>query len=91
MKRTLNRAPFTKPNGPASANLKAQRAGYLPERNEFSTIRRRTVVHSESVMEFAFSEVDPERIMIGGNYCLDMGYEQPGHFLDQLNITSAQR
>ena len=50
-----------------------------------------TVVHSKSVMEFVISEVGAERIMIGSDYCLDMGYEQPVHFLDQLNITSAQR
>jgi aminocarboxymuconate-semialdehyde decarboxylase len=42
-------------------------------------------------MEFVISEVGAERIMIGSDYCLDMGYEQPVHFLDQLNITSAQR
>jgi aminocarboxymuconate-semialdehyde decarboxylase len=42
-------------------------------------------------MEFVISEVGAERIMIGSDYCLDMGYERPVHFLDQLNITSAQR
>lgn len=50
-----------------------------------------TVVHSKSVMEFVISEVGADRIMIGSDYCLDMGYEEPIHFLDQLNITSAQR
>ena len=50
-----------------------------------------TVVHSKSVMEFVISEVGAERIMIGSDYCLDMGYEMPLHFLDQINITSAQR
>jgi aminocarboxymuconate-semialdehyde decarboxylase len=50
-----------------------------------------TVVHSKSVMEFVIGEVGAERIMIGSDYCLDMGYERPVHFLDQLNITSAQR
>jgi aminocarboxymuconate-semialdehyde decarboxylase len=50
-----------------------------------------TVVHSKSVMEFVISEVGAERIMIGSDYCLDMGYERPVHFLDDVNITSAQR
>ena len=50
-----------------------------------------TVVHSKSIMEFVISEVGAERIMIGSDYCLDMGYEQPVHFLDQVNMTSAQR
>jgi aminocarboxymuconate-semialdehyde decarboxylase len=50
-----------------------------------------TVVHSKSVMEFVISEVGADRIMIGSDYCLDMGYEQPVHFLDQVNMTSAQK
>ena len=50
-----------------------------------------TVVHSKSVMEFVIGEVGAERIMIGSDYCLDMGYERPVQFLDQVNITSAQR
>ncbi len=50
-----------------------------------------TVVHSKSVMEFVIGEVGADRIMIGSDYCLDMGCEQPVHFLDQVNMTSAQR
>jgi len=50
-----------------------------------------TIVHSKSVMEFVINEVGADRIMIGSDYCLDMGYEQPVHFLDQVNLTSAQR
>jgi aminocarboxymuconate-semialdehyde decarboxylase len=50
-----------------------------------------TVVHSKSVMEFVISEVGAERIMIGSDYCLDMGYDQPVHVLDEVNMTSAQR
>src|ERR1700716_1282978 len=50
-----------------------------------------TLVHSKSIMEFVIAEVGAERIMIGSDYCLDMGYEMPVHFLDQINITGAQR
>jgi aminocarboxymuconate-semialdehyde decarboxylase len=50
-----------------------------------------TIVHSKSIMEFVISEVGAERVMIGSDYCLDMGYEMPVDFLDQINITSAQR
>jgi aminocarboxymuconate-semialdehyde decarboxylase len=42
-------------------------------------------------MEFVISEVGAERIMIGSDYCLDMGYDQPVHVLDEVNMTSAQR
>jgi aminocarboxymuconate-semialdehyde decarboxylase len=50
-----------------------------------------TLVHSKSVMEFVIAEVGAERIMVGSDYCLDMGDERPVHFMDQVNITSAQR
>ena len=50
-----------------------------------------TIVHSKSVMEFVISEVGADRIMIGSDYCLDMGYDQPVHVLDEVNMTSAQR
>jgi aminocarboxymuconate-semialdehyde decarboxylase len=50
-----------------------------------------TIVHSKSVMEFVISEVGAERIMIGSDYCLDMGYDRPVHFLDDVDMTSAQR
>jgi aminocarboxymuconate-semialdehyde decarboxylase len=50
-----------------------------------------TLVHSKSAMEFVIGEVGAERIMIGSDYCFDMGYERPVHFLDQVNLTSVQR
>lgn len=50
-----------------------------------------TIVHSKSIMEFVISEVGASRVMVGSDYCMDMGYEQPMRLLDQLNITSAQR
>ncbi|HEX3375720.1 MAG TPA: amidohydrolase family protein, partial [Candidatus Acidoferrales bacterium] len=50
-----------------------------------------TIVHSKSVMEFVIGEVGADRIMIGSDYCLDMGYDQPVHALDEVNMTSAQR
>ncbi len=42
-------------------------------------------------MDFVISEVGAERIMIGSDYCLDMGYDQPVHILDEVTMTSAQR
>ena len=50
-----------------------------------------TIVHSKSVMKFAISEVGADRIMIGSDYCLDMGYDQPVHALDEANMNGAQR
>jgi len=42
-------------------------------------------------MEFVIQEVGAERIMIGSDYCYDMGYDRPLEFLDQINLTNAQR
>jgi hypothetical protein len=42
-------------------------------------------------MEFAINELGAERIMIGSDYCLDRGYDQPMHVLDEVNMDSAQR
>lgn len=50
-----------------------------------------TIVHSKPVMEFLIREVGAERIMLGSDYCFDMGYERPVQFLEQVNLTSAQR
>jgi aminocarboxymuconate-semialdehyde decarboxylase len=50
-----------------------------------------TIVHSKPVMEFLVREVGAERILLGSDYCFDMGYDRPVRFLDQINLTSAQK
>jgi aminocarboxymuconate-semialdehyde decarboxylase len=50
-----------------------------------------TIVHSKPIMEFVIKEVGAERIMIGSDYCFDMGYQRPVQFLDQIDLTTAER
>ncbi len=50
-----------------------------------------TIVHSKAIMEFIIGQVGAERIMIGSDYCFDMGYDRPVQFLEQINLTSTQR
>jgi aminocarboxymuconate-semialdehyde decarboxylase len=50
-----------------------------------------TIVHSKQIMEFVIKEVGAERVMIGSDFCFDMGYDRPLEFLEQINLTSAQR
>lgn len=50
-----------------------------------------TIVHSKRIMEFVIREVGAERVMMGSDYCYNMGYERPLQFLEQLDLTSAQR
>jgi aminocarboxymuconate-semialdehyde decarboxylase len=42
-------------------------------------------------MEFVINEVGVERVMVGSDYCFNMGYARPLEFLQQLNLTTAQR
>jgi len=50
-----------------------------------------TIVHSKTIMEFVIQEVGAERVMIGSDFCFDMGYDRPLEFLEQIDLTSAQR
>jgi aminocarboxymuconate-semialdehyde decarboxylase len=50
-----------------------------------------TIVHSKPVLEFLIREVGAERIMLGSDYCFDMGYERPVQFLEQISLSNAQR
>ncbi|MGH9690814.1 MAG: amidohydrolase family protein [Candidatus Acidiferrales bacterium] len=50
-----------------------------------------TIVHSKSIMEFVIGEVGADRIMIGSDYCLDMGYGRPVQFLEKIDVTRAER
>jgi len=50
-----------------------------------------TIVHSKPIMEFLVQQVGAERIMVGSDYCFDMGYDRPLQFLEQINLSGAQR
>lgn len=50
-----------------------------------------TIVHSKSAMEFVINQVGVERVMIGSDYCFNMGYARPLQFVQELDLTSAQR
>ena len=50
-----------------------------------------TIAHSKPIMEFVISMVGADRVMIGSDYCFDMGYVQPIKFVDQLSLDPEQR
>jgi aminocarboxymuconate-semialdehyde decarboxylase len=50
-----------------------------------------TIVHSKQIMEFIISEVGAERILLGSDYCFNMGYDHPVEFLEQISLSSDQR
>ncbi|HVG52504.1 MAG TPA: amidohydrolase family protein [Xanthobacteraceae bacterium] len=63
--------------------------------NAPSTYLRRftydTISHSLPIMEFIISMVGADRIMIGSDYCFDMGYERPREMVDRLRVSTADR
>lgn len=50
-----------------------------------------TIVHSKSAMEFVINEVGVERVMIGSDYCFNMGYARPLQFIQELDLSAAQQ
>lgn len=50
-----------------------------------------TVAHSPRVMRFVIDTVGIDRIMLGSDYCFDMGYEHPVEVVDALGLGAAER
>jgi aminocarboxymuconate-semialdehyde decarboxylase len=50
-----------------------------------------TVGHSAEVMKFLIHMVGPDRLMLGSDYCFDMGYQRPVQDLDVLGLSPADR
>ena len=47
--------------------------------------------HKASVVKFLISEVGADRVMLGSDYCLDMGYLRPVQDLDTLGLNARDR
>ncbi|MFM0211554.1 amidohydrolase family protein [Paraburkholderia sediminicola] len=50
-----------------------------------------TVSHSGPVLDFLIQNIGIDRLVLGSDYCFDMGYEQPVRFLDRLALPPEQR
>jgi aminocarboxymuconate-semialdehyde decarboxylase len=50
-----------------------------------------TIAHSKPIMEFVISLVGADRIMIGSDYCFDMGYERPVQVVEELGLSGEQK
>lgn len=48
-----------------------------------------TIGHDARVVKFLISEVGADRVMLGSDYCLDMGYLRPVQDLDALNLNAS--
>jgi aminocarboxymuconate-semialdehyde decarboxylase len=50
-----------------------------------------TIGHTGSIVKFLIQEVGADRVMLGSDYCLDMGYLRPVQNLDALNLPMRER
>ncbi|MFM0188582.1 amidohydrolase family protein [Paraburkholderia nemoris] len=50
-----------------------------------------TVSHSGPVLDFLIQNIGIDRLVLGSDYCFDMGYEQPVRFLDRLELPPEQK
>ncbi len=51
-----------------------------------------TVAHSDDSLAFLISKVGPERILLGSDYCFDMGYERPVEVVErQMQLSAIDR
>jgi aminocarboxymuconate-semialdehyde decarboxylase len=49
------------------------------------------ITHSKSLMEYVISQVGVDRIMLGSDYCFEVGYDQPVQVIEELRLNSEQR
>jgi len=50
-----------------------------------------TISHSEPILKYLISQVGAERIMVGSDYCFDMGYERPVEIVEALGLQTPDR
>lgn len=50
-----------------------------------------TITHSPELLRALIDLVGSDRVMLGSDYCFDMGYERPRDIIDSLKLKSADR
>jgi aminocarboxymuconate-semialdehyde decarboxylase len=50
-----------------------------------------TITHSDEALTFLIKAVGAERVLMGSDYCFDMGYERPVAVLDALDLSQEDR
>ena len=49
------------------------------------------ITHSKPLMEYIISQVGADRIMLGSDYCFEVGYDQPVQVVEELKLNTEQR
>ena len=50
-----------------------------------------TISHSPDILRFLIAQVGADRVLVGSDYCFDMGYERPMEIVDGLGLSTADR
>jgi aminocarboxymuconate-semialdehyde decarboxylase len=50
-----------------------------------------TISHNDAIMKFIISQIGADHVVLGSDYCYDMGYERPVQFVDSLGLAAAER
>ena len=50
-----------------------------------------TITHSPELLRFLIDRVGIDRVMLGSDYCFDMGYERPREVIDALKLKPRER
>ena len=48
------------------------------------------IAHSKPLMEYVISQVGVDRIMLGSDYCYEVGYDHPVEVVEELRLSSEQ-
>ncbi|HZB91806.1 MAG TPA: amidohydrolase family protein, partial [Stellaceae bacterium] len=70
---------------PELAHLQRPPSEYLPR------FTYDTIAHSKRIMRLVIDEVGIDRIMLGSDYCFDMGYDHPVEVVDGLGLGEEER
>ena len=70
-----------------SAQLKTDR----PFRDYLRRFHYDTITHSPQLLRFLIDLVGVDRVMLGSDYCFDMGYERPREIIDALKLKPADQ
>jgi len=49
------------------------------------------ITHSRPLMEYVISQVGVDRIMLGSDYCYEVGYDRPVEMVEELRLNSDER
>lgn len=69
----------------------AQDRAKLPVRDYLRRFHYDTIGHDPQVVRQLVDVVGADRVMLGSDYCFDMGYEQPREIIGQLGLSAVEQ